>query len=1406
MLKNYVFQRGTTAWQCIVLIYVLGVSPSTLQAQQHPKFPASVPLQGTLPGLQAVLEPQASGIRFNTQFTAREKIDTETGVVRAMYRLNWKPGDDTFTDPGQTAMGFLADQSERLGLAGSLDDLVEIDRVSGIYSHHILYQQQYRDVPVYGRFIKVNMNPQGAVTMVSNGYADRLREESDLDIKPTLSAREALEMLQNHLSHSFHAPLEPELMVYAGVPARLVWKWVVYTQNPDLEFEVLIDAHTGKAVSVLQTSTHVQGHSETFFEPTQVKGERGFVQHEHEETSFAVRQVSGSGFVFDPDPLSSSGMMYGGAYADNNDVDIAQVNDERRLVELLDITQGSDGFFRLSGPHVDIVGENASGINVYTVPSELSSDEFRYTRSNPFFEAVNVYYHIDKSQRHIQSLGIGRDILNLPVPVNPHGLGSVDNSRYFPNQSFIAFGLGGVDDAEDAHVVWHEYGHALLDASAPGLISISESKALHEGWADYWAASYARSLVESNESVRSDWANLFKWDSGDGDIWAGRSLDFAGKYPEDVFCDDGGIQCDIHGDGLLWATTLMEVYDVLGRHETDRLAIASHIYLAFPATFRDAAEAVVQADVDLNGSANAALLVQIFDQRGLIDASSLGPIISHQPLSTVEQLGGTVPISTIVTGTASSVERVFAVYSYDDAPADTLELATNGGNNYAGAFPLPEVAGQVSYFIGAVDGFGLSVRDPLSSNQFYTFEVGPDSEPPVITHNQLSSVSLIDWPAMVEVTVEDNLGVDSVEVQYRIDGPFGNLIEEGVFGLEQDGDTYSGVFPTALEILEPGSTVCYQFKATDISMAQNVSLDPVDGYHGFNIIIEDGIFRQYDFESPISQLQATGQWERGEPAYGVRIAHSEAMAWATNVDGAYVSAGTSSRMTLPLMNLREFTDAYLVFWHWYDTEHGGEAGPDSDSTAIVWDGGNIKVSSDGGATWSVVSPSMGYNGHIASGRNNPLDGEPVFGGFSYGWRQEIVALPVGDEILVAFDFGTDEGNTNDAPYAGWYIDDVRVLTELSNDTQVPRALQLPDPIISIESGQAIPAFKARLFDEVGIESVQTEYTVYTSSSTVEMGEFRVAMDSTSLYDFTGFIPDPFERSLQVGDSITYRFVVQDFDGNQAIFPPESTPPLRIEYRLNESVDLLDDVRGSGLWEMAEEGWGIGPGSTFVPLSSLVSGPIDLPSNVDTMAIRLRFSYAFEGDHGGNLKISTTGGANWDVLSPTTGYNNRLPDNAVIPEQLRGQPVFSGRTISDADVSFGVASYKGQQVWFRLDFGAVAPLQESEFWQVDQMALSYSTLETVNGGFDVAWEFALHENYPDPFSTSTTISYTLPEATPVFMGVYDILGRRVAILVDEAKQAGTYTLNFEAAQLSSGVYLLRLETNQAQEVERMIIAK
>jgi len=91
------------------------------------------------------------------------------------------------------------------------------------------------------------------------------------------------------------------------------------------------------------------------------------------------------------------------------------------------------------------------------------------------------------------------------------------------------------------------------------------------------------------------------------------------------------------------------------------------------------------------------------------------------------------------------------------------------------------------------------------------------------------------------------------------------------------------------------------------------------------------------------------------------------------------------------------------------------------------------------------------------------------------------------------------------------------------------------------------------------------------------------------------------------------------------------------------------------------------------------------------------------------------------------------------------------------------------------------------------------------------EFALQQNYPNPFNPSTVINYQIPTNSHVTLKVYDVLGKAVATLVNETKEAGNYSVHFsasggDATKLASGIYFYRLDAGRFSSIKKMTLLK
>jgi hypothetical protein len=101
---------------------------------------------------------------------------------------------------------------------------------------------------------------------------------------------------------------------------------------------------------------------------------------------------------------------------------------------------------------------------------------------------------------------------------------------------------------------------------------------------------------------------------------------------------------------------------------------------------------------------------------------------------------------------------------------------------------------------------------------------------------------------------------------------------------------------------------------------------------------------------------------------------------------------------------------------------------------------------------------------------------------------------------------------------------------------------------------------------------------------------------------------------------------------------------------------------------------------------------------------------------------------------------------------------------------------------------------------------YTGINDNNKQKEIPNSYSLAQNYPNPFNPTTTINYQVQFSGQVTLKVYDILGREVAALVNEVKQAGSYSVTFDAGRLASGIYFYKLQSGSFVETKKMILLK
>lgn len=503
-------------------------------------------------------EDDASRIEGN------KRILNRTGFPAAIYQGDFRV---TAANPETQARQYLNANKSLLGLSS--------DDIQNLRLHHIRnddagtvvrLRQMWKGLPVNKNAeITIHISRANVVDFVMNGFEYGVRLE---DVSPVVSAESARQQVFNRLNITDETTDKGtnELMIlHHQNTDYLVYRVNFLADAPVGEWEAYVDAKTGNLLKLEDVAL--------YHKPKKSKDSN-------------VVLATGSGNVFDPDPLTTALAAYGGSYVDGSDANAAVLTAQLINVTLPDITLNA-GTYSLVGPYAEIRDHEAPSKGLFT----QASSTFNFDRNADAFEAVNTYYHIDSMMRYLNTtLGLSITPYQYAggVRFDPSGLSGADNSHYTSGNGSLAFGEGGVDDAEDADVIIHELGHGLHDWVTAG--GLSQVNGLSEGSGDYIAGSYSR-FKGYWTSGQTAYHWTFGWD-GHNPFWGGRILNYAPIYP-------GGLTGAIHTDGQIWATANMKVWDDIGRQKADK-AFWSGLGMTNSTTNQnDAANAVFTAATNL---------------------------------------------------------------------------------------------------------------------------------------------------------------------------------------------------------------------------------------------------------------------------------------------------------------------------------------------------------------------------------------------------------------------------------------------------------------------------------------------------------------------------------------------------------------------------------------------------------------------------------------------------------------------------------------------------------------------------------------------------------------------------------------------------------------------------------------
>ncbi|MEU4241298.1 M4 family metallopeptidase [Actinoplanes sp. NPDC026619] len=430
------------------------------------------------------------------------------------------------------------------------DGLTLVATRHSLLGTHTWYQQTYNGVPVLGGYYAAHTDSTGA----------RSIDDGRIAIKgvPARSAAFARGRAESSVTGRLAGSLlRSSAVIVPGDTAKL--GWLVLTDTPGGTVQSVVDAASGTTLAEKST----------------------------------VKEVSGSGQVFSPNPVVT--------LQKESLTDSTSASSFTAAYKTVTLTQLTSGVTTLKGAYAS--NQSSSAVT-------SSTRTYTYTRAQAGFEQVMGYYSITSAQEYIQSLGF-TDVNNSAQKYKTTGY-TDDNSYYDPSTDQITFGTGGVDDAEDAEIIWHEYGHAIQDAQSPGFGSSTQSGAIGEGFGDYWA--YTMSSPVSTNTTVTPLVCIGDWDAVSYTSTTPhclRRIDGTKVYP-------GDFENEVHADGEMWSRALYDISTALGRETANKIILEAQFNFAPGTTFAAAANATVSAAQSLYGSTAAASVTTAFKARGFI--------------------------------------------------------------------------------------------------------------------------------------------------------------------------------------------------------------------------------------------------------------------------------------------------------------------------------------------------------------------------------------------------------------------------------------------------------------------------------------------------------------------------------------------------------------------------------------------------------------------------------------------------------------------------------------------------------------------------------------------------------------------------------------------------------------------
>ena len=800
----------------------------------------------------------------------------------------------------------------------------------------------------------------------------------------------------------------------------------------------------------------------------------------------------------------------------------------------------------------------------------------------------------------------------------------------------------------------------------------------------------------------------------------------------------------------------------------------------------------LQVNEALRETASRALLPDNDYGWGVIDAYGAGrywsPAIAHTPLKDTQPPGaGAFTINATITSRTPLLDGAQGIYyRVNSGDWKRAGLTAAGGGAWTGTIPPQSPGRTVQYYFTAANDQGLSTIWPDGEMvPYFSFRVGQDTSPPVISHVPLTNQTGAHWPPLVKAGVTDNGTVGSVSMIYTVNGG----VPLGPEPMVATADGWALPFPIGAGVLPAGTSLSYVLIARDSAAAPNIAYAGPFAFklveHLGSVLIIDDHWNAKSAAAPEANGRGATQVVHAE-----KTGASDFAAWLTGA--GYLVQTVTAEDFVP----EDLLDRDVVFY-----TSGNHLNPlvyqEMRDALIDWTDAGGRILLEGGEIGYACISTNAYPEFAASVlhateflADDTLELHTNPDGADHPLLNRPHAIPSPLRVNVpsgVTDWGASDGMGGVDPDAAVVMHSVYALRSGGiiawDDNTGPAAGQivyLPVDLAYVEDSAARllleNALAYLLADEPGgPSSISGRVTLSDRSDhagvTVTVGRAgSVVTGADGTYRLSGLWGGSYEVVATKPGYSTARSVIDLAEGEQAA---------------GRNLTLVPVIEVSGaVWPNQAI-----PDNNPVGISSSI--PLGVTGTVAGVEVEVDIAHFSSG----NLVVELRGPSGRVVTlhNRTGGVSDNIQGTWPTTLTVDG-PGGLDDFIGDDAVGSWTLSVRD------LAFGATGRLQG---WSVH--------LLVAPGGLSASGDrpgvpTRIVGNAPNPFNPRTTIAFDLAVGGKARLDIYDVRGRLVARLVDADLPAGRHTAVWQDPGVASGVYFARLSADGRTEVHKMTLLR